>query len=574
MNQSRSAALIGNPSVSRIESTRCIGISDAALGNWSNRQWRSAGRIRSSKNSAVAGFDKSTGPLRSGGPPLAAHHASEAPVRRATSAATVSQETQSGRQGSAERSRRTGSTSVAIRIRTSHTRPDLPRSGQCPARRTPDPATLGSAGRPGTGQMPSLRAGQKRGRSDRQRSYHRGVIGRADSVLAIRNVLGAAADSRAAALKLVGEPGIGKTTLCRLAESLALAAGFLVITAVGMEWESNLELAALSQILAPLADGLEDLAATQAQLLRSVLAAAPPADTDPFALAVAVHSCLVRAADAQPILLILDDIQWLDATSTGVLAFALRRLEADAVATVIARRPEVADPFPASWPELEVGRLSDDDVRRLLEQLRPDLPSVDPGVAVRVGELLAGNPLALEEFAAGLDRAQALGTAPLPEIPILSGRGRLDFGAPILLLPERTRQALVVVVAAGRERALVRPALRELGLEPADLDPAIDAGLLIENDGLQFTHPLRRAAAYQVVPAGVSTPGARDAGWAVRRSRQCPPRLPPGCERADRRVGGGCDGGGRALDRSPRRAGCRGPGVGAGGRSQPGAPPP
>ena len=145
-------------------------------------------------------------------------------------------------------------------------------------------------------------------------------------------------------LLLEGEPGIGKTTVGRAAVETAVAAGYRVLACRPAEAEAGLSFAALTDLL----DGV-DLAlvdelpepqrhALRVALLQEELRSPAP---DPRALGMAVAGVLTSLVSAAPILLAVDDAQWLDRPSADALAFALRRVEHDSLRVLIARR---ADP--------------------------------------------------------------------------------------------------------------------------------------------------------------------------------------------------------------------------------------
>jgi DNA-binding CsgD family transcriptional regulator len=222
---------------------------------------------------------------------------------------------------------------------------------------------------------------------------------------------------------------------------------------------------------------------------------------DRFAVAAAVFRAVVTAAEYRPLLITVDDAQWLDNASVAVLIFIVRRLYADAIAIVLAHRAGEPEKFPADWPHLALTPLGTEDVCQMIAAQRRDLPPVHRNVGESITERSGGNPLVLSELMPYLTAAQCTGAASLPDPLPLGERGRLNFGRQIGALPDRTRTALALVAAAGSQPLLVPPALARLGREPADLDPAIEAGILTEPPQYQFSHPLRRSAAYLGVPA-------------------------------------------------------------------------
>ena len=218
-----------------------------------------------------------------------------------------------------------------------------------------------------------------------------------------------------------------------------------------------------------------------------------------MAVAAATLTLLAAAADEQPLLIAVDDAHWIDVPSLEAIVFAARRLQAEAIAMVLTARPAVDVPA---------------EVNRLLEALPHQIvPGLDPDAArellaaQHIGmspELLseritesAGNPLALLEL-------PALGGGTLPVEPLRIGK-RLEqaFGRRIAAMPPPTRQAMLLVAAAGASAAdVLGRALAGHDLSAADLEPAEAAGLLVSERGtVRFYHPLVRSALYQSAPA-------------------------------------------------------------------------
>ena len=326
------------------------------------------------------------------------------------------------------------------------------------------------------------------------------MIGRADAKGALEDLLGRAESSQAAALTLVGDPGIGKTRLCEYLLGRASAAGFRTVSAAGVQWESGFELAAMTQVLRPLRSVAQRLPNGQRGLLAAAFGGPATPRPDSYAFATAALGCLVAAAEDRPLLVVIDDAHWLDASSVAVMSFVVRRLFADSIALLFTHRTGEPDALAQHWPRWVLQPLTAADVVALIAQLRPDLPPATSGVAAMILSHSRGNPLAITELAPLLDSGHCTGVRVLPDPLPLGERGQLGFGSRIAELPEGTRTALAVVAAAGSQAALVAPALARLDLSAADLDPALAAGVVLDTgSGTQFTHPLRRAAGYAAV---------------------------------------------------------------------------
>jgi len=191
-----------------------------------------------------------------------------------------------------------------------------------------------------------------------------------------------------------------------------------VVRALGVESEVELEFSALLEVCWPLRERTGKISPHQAAVLRAALglgtAAEPP---ERFAVGAATLALLATAAETEPVLVVVDDAQWLDRSSRDALLFAMRRLQADRVAFVIAVRSAEGDPFDAAGVEsLALTGLAPAAAATLIRQNA----SVARAVADRLYESTHGNPLALIELPGLLSPGQLAGTAPLEE-PLPAG---------------------------------------------------------------------------------------------------------------------------------------------------------
>ena len=335
-------------------------------------------------------------------------------------------------------------------------------------------------------------------------------MGRDDELARIDALLEYARSGVSSALILRGEPGVGKSALLRAASGRAL--GMTLLSATGIEAESELPYAGLSELLHPLFELLPEIPRPQAEALSVALALGPPVATDPFAVSAATLSLLAAAADRNPILAVVDDAHWLDAASRDALLFAVRRLHADRVALLFSvREGEVAEFRPTGIPDLIVEGLSADGSRRLIAQAFPG--PVSAAVADQLQQATNGNPLAILESLQVLSSQQLAGVAPLDE-PLPTGPAiQRSFERRVSGLPEETRRALLLV-ASSHSGSIdeIRRACCEVGTILTALDAAEVAGL-VRNDGLRigFRHPLMRSAVYH----GASPPDRRAAHRAL-----------------------------------------------------------
>ena len=168
----------------------------------------------------------------------------------------------------------------------------------------------------------------------------------------------AAREGRSAALLVHGEAGMGKTTLLR--DAADHAHGMRVLRARGIESESELPFAALSELLVAAARPAHRDPAGAGAGARRRAGARGGAGDDRFAVAAGVLSLLAAAAERQPVLAVADDLQWLDEASREALLFAARRLDAEGVVLLFGLR----DGEGVDAAELGLDRLPLDGPRR------------------------------------------------------------------------------------------------------------------------------------------------------------------------------------------------------------------
>jgi DNA-binding CsgD family transcriptional regulator len=300
---------------------------------------------------------------------------------------------------------------------------------------------------------------------------------------------------RSRALVLRGEAGVGKTALL---ESLAerAAPGCRVARAAGVESEMELAFAGLHALCAPMLGGLDHLPDPQRQALGTAfgLSAGPPPDR--FLVGLAVLSLLADVAEEQPLVCIVDDAQWLDRVSAQTLTFVARRLLAEPVGLVLARRDTPDEPLFDGLPELVVEGLKGAHADALLDASLPG--PLDDRVRSRILAEADGNPLALLELPRGLKPIAMAGGFGLPgELP-LTGRLTQGFVARLASLPAETRQLVLLAAAepVGDVSLLWRAAER-LGVGLGAAGPAQAAGLVEIGARVRFRHPLVRSAAYR-----------------------------------------------------------------------------
>lgn len=319
------------------------------------------------------------------------------------------------------------------------------------------------------------------------------LLGRDKEQQAIEQVLARARAGASATLALVGEPGIGKTAL--LDYAAARATGMRLLRARGTESEALLPFGSLLELIRPVLGLLESIPGPQAAALEAALALRPGAAQDRFAIGAATLSLLAACAEQTPVLVLVDDAQWLDSASGQALRFAFRRLVADPIAVLTAVRedePSLID--STDLPALRISGLTRDEAAELV-------PGLAPEAARRLYAATAGNPLALLELAPD---APDLVLAPEGASVIVSAKVSRAFLQRADTLGSATRRALVLAATSDTDDlpSLGRAAAA-LGIDLSALAAAENAGLVSLHAGeVRFRHPLARSAIYADAPPG------------------------------------------------------------------------
>ena len=292
---------------------------------------------------------------------------------------------------------------------------------------------------------------------------------------------------------VTGGPGAGKTTLWEAGIRAAEEHGLRVLRARPSGADAELSFAGLIDLL----DGVElrdlGLPSPQRSALEVALLRAEPSDAPPEAHAIrlALLNALRELARLEPLIVAVDDLQWLDAPSGDSLAFAAGRLDAAPVAFLLARRPGAPTSLERALEgrtvTLTVGPLSLGAIRRLLSE-RLGL-SLQRQHLRRVVETTLGNPL----FALEIGRSFVeLGVPPAADDIAVPEVVEDLLGTRVAGLPRRLSRLLLAVALSGDLR------VSQLAEMCGDLavDDAVDTGLLVvEGDRVRPSHPLLAAAA-------------------------------------------------------------------------------
>jgi DNA-binding CsgD family transcriptional regulator len=337
-------------------------------------------------------------------------------------------------------------------------------------------------------------------------------------------LLDAARRSRSGVLVIRGEPGVGKTAL--LDDAREQAGDLQILSARGIESESELPFAVLHQLVRPALKLLGELPAPQARALRGALGLGEGAGEDRFLVSLAVLTLLSEFAERQPTLVLVDDAHWLDTPSADTLLFVARRLDAEGIVLLFSAREADVRGFPAAGlPTLHIGGLGHDAAETLLAEHGPG--AVAPRVRDELLRHTGGNALALLELPAALSAAQLAGAEPLPAaLPLTQGVERA-FLRRVRRLPAPTQKLLLVSAADDTASlATVMKAAAAIGVRSEALDPAEQAGLVsVSRPRIELRHPLVRSAVYEAASSGER-----------REVHRALADVLPGDEDADRRI--------------------------------------
>jgi tetratricopeptide (TPR) repeat protein len=303
------------------------------------------------------------------------------------------------------------------------------------------------------------------------------------------------------AVLLLGDPGIGKSSLLEAVAQRARGAGHRVLGTAGVQAEAQMPFAALHQLLRPVGPAVELLPDALRDALGAALGVRKCTPPDQFQVGIALRHLLERLALDGPVALIADDVQWLDPPTHDALAFVARQSLAGPVLVVCSARRGYVGSFVAGGPRvIEVGGLDDDASRELLLRHAPALSDAQ---RERVMREALGNPLALVELPKVLGgQSRQASDALVSDLPV-TDRLERAFSARILGLSPVTRDALLVAaVDPEDDRPEILCATSSLASTEVDdeiLRPAIEAGVLLDDAArVRFRHPLVRSAVLSI----------------------------------------------------------------------------
>jgi DNA-binding CsgD family transcriptional regulator len=324
------------------------------------------------------------------------------------------------------------------------------------------------------------------------------IVGREEELASLHAFVSEARGGPAG-LVIEGDAGIGKSTLWLAGVEHARAQGLRVLSSRPAEAERGLAHAGLGDLFDDVLDDVLPALSLPRRRALEVALLLEEASGDPVdhrALAVAVREVLQRLSEREPILIAVDDVQWLDPSSSSALVFALRRLGANRVLLLLARRledkPQPSELEQALGPErvqrLPVGPLSVGALHRYLRD-RLGGPFARQTL-LRIHERSGGNPF----FALELARVLDVDLDPLEPLQVPETLEEL-VRARISGLPASTRDALALASALGTTSESL---LEQAGVAADALDAAAVANVIErENGTIRFTHPLLSSVLYR-----------------------------------------------------------------------------
>jgi DNA-binding CsgD family transcriptional regulator len=324
------------------------------------------------------------------------------------------------------------------------------------------------------------------------------LIGREPELASLGRLLDGVSSRHGAALLLSGEAGVGKSRLLEEVRARAEPRGFRALVTAGAETEADLPFAGLHRLLRPILSAAGELPPRQRDAILAAFGVSDGSASDLFLVGLAALTLLADVAARWPLLILVEDAQWLDRASLEVIAFIARRVDDDAILMLLAARDGAgADVASLGLEELRLGPLAHAEASTLLGLRAPELSE-------RARELVlanaSGNPLALVELPVALG-ATGDSTPSVGPVPV-TVRLERAFAERADDLPEEAQSLLLVAAvddAADPGEILQAGAIVQgSAVDASALEAAVDAGLVsVRGTELVFRHPLVRSAIYQ-----------------------------------------------------------------------------
>jgi DNA-binding CsgD family transcriptional regulator len=320
------------------------------------------------------------------------------------------------------------------------------------------------------------------------------LVGRDEDLAFIHSFFGNA-EVQGAALLLTGEAGVGKSAVLDAVAARAAGEGTRVLRAAGAQFEADIGYAGLNQLLLPLFEDFDILDDVHRDALRVTVGIGSGPPPDRLLASTAVLLLLRLMSVRTPLLIVVDDLPWLDRATNAVLGFVARRLVGSRIGFLAASRDGADSFFESSGlTERTLEPLDDAASAELLRRAHPD---VSAAVRRRVATEARGNPLALVELPAALSAEQRSTLATLPAVLPLSERLQAMFASRVAGLPARSRTLLLIAALDGTGDLATIEAAAAGQATVDDLTP-VERRLLVtvsaDNRRLSFRHPLIGAA--------------------------------------------------------------------------------
>ena len=322
----------------------------------------------------------------------------------------------------------------------------------------------------------------------------RGIVGRDDVLGTLLRALEDVQRRGARGLWLIGEPGVGKTTL--LGTTRRMAQNYRALSVAGVQLESQLRFSALDRLLSPLLGPSFDRGPVSKDASTQLITVSTETAGPEFAVATRILAAVAEEAEKRPVLVLIDDAQWIDESSLKALLFTLRRLREDHVAMLFASR--VVDPThplrTAGLEEIWLGPLGIEAAREVVARHAP--AAMKTSARERIVEMAGGIPLALVELAsADEDLTVSDFTSRRAEGSVKYLVERLFDRRLQRLTSDAATATLLAALDDPEQLDAFARAGRLLALAPDAWDQAEQASILaIGAERVEFQHPLLRQA--------------------------------------------------------------------------------
>ncbi|MGW0859777.1 ATP-binding protein [Streptomyces sp. NPDC002690] len=328
-----------------------------------------------------------------------------------------------------------------------------------------------------------------------------GLVGRDRDLAFIHSFFGNT-EVRGAALLLSGEAGVGKTAVLDAVVGAAARDGVRVLRAAGAEFEADIGYAGLNQLLVPLFDDFDILDDVHRDALRVAVGIGSGPPPDRLLTSTAALLLLRLISVRTPLLIVVDDLPWLDRATNAVLGFVARRLVGSRIDFLAASRAGSESFFePSGLTRRRLEPLDDTASAELLALTHPD---VSPAVRRRIVAEARGNPLALVELPMALSAEQRATLTAMPAVLPLSDRLQAMFTSRVARLPESSREILLLAALDGTGDLASVEAAGAGRTSVDDLAPAERERLVTisaDNRRLSFKHPLIGSAVVELATA-------------------------------------------------------------------------